>query len=95
MVRDRVEADRQGNVCRCADEAQVEHVRNADDYLQRQASHDFRHVHDVSDRGVGTVELDQDVRSVRGDNSQDNDGEYAGNESCVVLNFRSKVSHST
>lgn len=80
MVRDRVETDGQGDVCRRADEAQVEHVRNADDDLQRQASHDLRHVHDISDRGVGAVELNQDVGGVRGDYPQDNDCKYARND---------------
>lgn len=80
VVGDRVEADRQGDVCRCADKAQVEHVSNAYDDLQRQASHDLRHVHNISDRGVGAVELNQDVGGVRGDYPQDNDSKDARNE---------------
>ena len=81
MVGDCVEANGQGDVCRCADQTQVQYVGDANDDLQRKASHDLRHIHDISDRGVGAVELDQDVGGVGGDYSQDNDGEDSRDES--------------
>jgi hypothetical protein len=49
--------------------------------LQRKASHDSCHIHNVSYRRICAVNLDQDVGCVRSDDSQYDDCEDAGDES--------------
>lgn len=79
MIGKRVQRNRHGDICRCADEDQVENEGYGEECSERFAE-DLRAIDEVCDHRVATIELDQDVSAVCGEAAESENGDDSRNE---------------